>query len=148
MRERGREQHDHQRLIQTSLTATLQMDSIVVAALIAVILVQAELPAFERSAGVLAISAMTLVLASACCATLGAFSRTLRVLPEPHHSRAAAASMSRSKYLNWSSIERERAAAENDARLAQRGALATLAQVFAYLAAVVAAAAVVGVIVS
>lgn len=49
MRERGREQHDRQRLIQTSLAATLQMDSIVVAALIAVILIQVDLPAFERA---------------------------------------------------------------------------------------------------
>lgn len=91
---------------------------------------------------------MVLVLTSACRATLGSFNGTLRVLPEPRHSRAAAAVMRRSEYLHWSSVERERAAVENDARLARRGALATLAQIFAYQAAVAAAAAVVAVIVS
>ena len=148
MQSRGDQQRDHQRVIHERLTATLQLNSIITAVLIAVILVQADRAEFGVSISVPAILGVCSLIASISSAAGGLPSRKLRMLPRPTHSQQAAATMSRAEYLIWAADEMQRAYEENEAKLQRRGQWAAGALILAVTAAVLAGITAIMVIVS
>ena len=147
MQSRTSEQRDHQRAIHERLTATLQLDSIIVAVLIAVILVQADRSDLGTSIGIPVSISVGYLIASICSAVGGLLSRGLRVLPRPADSRLAAADLGRTDYLIWAASEMQRAYGENEIKLARRSLWATMAMILAVVAAVMAGMTVIRVVV-
>ncbi len=148
MQSRGDQQRDHQRVIHERLTATLQLDSIIVAVLIAVILVQADRIELDTAIAVPAILGIVCLIGSICSAAGGLISRGLRVLPGPERSRQAAMTMARAGYVVWAANEMQRAFDENEVKLARRGRWAAATLIFAVAAAVLAGATAILVVVS
>ena len=138
MQSRSAEQREHQREVHGRLTAALQLDSIIAAVLIAVILVQADRADFHSATGIPAILGLGYLIGSVCCVVGGLLSRDLRVLPRPVHSRQAADAMGRTEYLIWAASEMQRAYEENAAKQAKRGTWATAALILAVVAAALA----------
>ena len=138
MQSRGEQQRDHQQTIHGRLAATLQLNSIITAVLIAVILVQADRADFSLAISVPAILGICCLITGIACAAGSLPSRDLRVLPRPVHSQKAAATMNRAEYLVWAASEMQRAHEENEANLLRRSQWAASALILAVMAAVLA----------
>lgn len=131
MSDRVARQRDLFTAAHSRLSGAVQIDSIVLAVFIAIVLTQAGNAEFAAMAEALASLGASCVMASVVCAAVGLVSQDLFIYPESPASDAAARSMNRGAYLQWASTEMMRAEEANAAAVAAKGRWGTAALVLA-----------------